>query len=509
MEQRYIRLLLSSLVTLLAIQSNTQVEAQELPRLVVCISVDQLRGELLKELSPMMGKDGFQELLAGGLYYPSLSFPIANPNASSSTASIHTGTFPTIHGIIGAKKYDPKKDTWVNTFTDNRYNGVYSRDKVSPKSLRVLTLGDRLKLASKNSGLVYSIAPSMGQALVSAGQLADGAYWIDDVFASWASSSYYSPIPVFLSSYENSVESISRRLKRGNVYWKPSQKYQDKSIKYSSWDRTFTHSYTSKNIDEFKQSAKVNEEITDLAIKFVENAGYEYRKSPSLLSISYTLKPQKEEELSAEDIDMYLRLNQDLKRLFLSLDKKISLKDCLIILSGTGYVDLSSNFGTRAYRRVDCKKVKAILNMYLSALYGTGQWVQEFANGQLFLNKQLIEAKKQAKEVICKSTIDILQDIEGIASAYSPQQVLNGQVNLLRNSLDKKNLADVYWEILPSWDVAPRKNNQNVQPKTRAIQSPLIIYRAGHQFSKEDFIVQDVRDIVKVVCQILRIRPPN
>ncbi len=513
MEQGYIRLLLSSLVTLLAMQPNTKLVAQELPRLVVCISVDQLRGELLKELSPMMDEDGFRRLISDGLYYPSIDFPIIYNNSTASTATIHTGVLPSVHGITGDSQYLRNQQKRGNIYLDKHYNGVYTRECVSPKAIRVLTLGDRLKLASQNSSLVYSIAPSMGEAIASAGVLADGAFWLDDIFGSWATTSYYPQMPAYLSSYNNSEGSINRRLISGLIRWQPQKKYQDKAIAYSPWSRKFNYTYNSKNIDQFKHSAKINEELTDIAIKFIENAGYEYRKSPSLLSLSYTLYPNKEIETSAEDVDMYLRLDKDITRLFHSLDKKIGLKDCLVILSGTGYTRMPSTKGTKASRHIDIGKIKALVNMYLSALYGTGDWVQELADGQLFLNQKLISNRKKTPQELASISANLLQEVEGIASAYSAENLIynatGNEAQLLSNSIDKKHLADVYFLPLPNWRVLPERENPNIQPKTKAIQSPLIIYRAGQKYSKDDFIVQDVRDIVKVACQILRIRPPN
>ncbi len=513
MEQRYIRLLLTSLVTMLTMQSNSRVVAQDLPKLVVCISVDQLRGELLNGLKPMMSEEGFRRLLAGGLYFPSVDFPLVKNNAVASTASIHTGLLPSGHGVIANQCYSRQKKTWTNLFVDKHYNGVYSRSQVSPKAIRVATLGDRLKLASKNSSLVYSIAPSMGVAMVSAGVLADGAFWLDDIFGSWATTNYYPHMPSFLSSYNNSSQSINRRLVLGQISWKPLRAYQKNKTAYSSWAKKFNYSYDSKKIEAYKHSAKINEELTDLAIKFVKNAGYQNRKSPSLLSLSYTLYPNTEEETSAEDLDMYLRLDQDLKRLFASLNKEVGLEDCLLVLSGTGYVRQPSFQKTKAYRYIDTDQAKALVNMYLSAVYGVGQWVEEFANGELFLNKKLIAKSQKPYSEITRATARILQEVEGVSSAYSCDDLLynatSQEAKRLKNSIDPKHLADVYCLPLANWHMLPMRENPNVQPQTTGIQSPLIIYRAGHKFVKEDFVVQDVRDIVKVVCQILRIRPPN
>ena len=74
MEHRRFTALLTLLVAMMAIQKEA--EAQQLPRLVVCITVNELRGDYLDELSPLMGNDGLKRILNTASLKSNVSFPL-------------------------------------------------------------------------------------------------------------------------------------------------------------------------------------------------------------------------------------------------------------------------------------------------------------------------------------------------------------------------------------------------------------------------------------------------
>ena len=67
LEQRSMRYLMTSLLALVALQQGLR--AEELPRLVVYITVEDLRTDYLEQLQPLLGSGG----LGQGLSPPQLS----------------------------------------------------------------------------------------------------------------------------------------------------------------------------------------------------------------------------------------------------------------------------------------------------------------------------------------------------------------------------------------------------------------------------------------------------
>lgn len=511
MEQRRFRYLISSLVALVVLQM--QAEARQLPRLVVCITVDQLRSDYLRELEPMMGQGGIRLMLERGKVYENVDFPLYQINSASATASIFTGVYPGIHGIEAPTVYLRGKGRMQSPLWDEAYQGSYTRDALSPRAVLANTLGDRLKEASGGTSLVYSVAPDAEVAIVSAGALADGAYWLDSQIGAWSSTSYYPPMPAPLEHYNRSSEGPNKRLVSGNVVWKPLRTYSDPVVTFSARSKSFSYRYQAKDILRYKHSALVNEEVTALALRLLEHAGYAERKSPGLLAISYTAAPQTSEELSAEDVDTYIRLDAEVAKLLQGLDKEIGLKNCLVGLSGTGYTSYHRSVSSgKALRSISTERLKALTNMFLTATYGPGDWVEHNRLGRLYLNRQLLENKKLSLERIQQEVADFLRKADGLAEVTPQYAIRNGSatpdLQHVSRSVHHRYEADVYWSLLSGWSIEEELDS-SLWRSVSTVPSPFILMGGDILPQTFNYPVRDVRDIVRVICSILRIRPPN
>ena len=101
-------------ITLLAILGITpemmaQGKIQYAPRLVVNITIDQLRTDYMEAFSPLYGNDGFKRLLQQGMVFNNANYPFSPIDSASATASIATGVTPYYHSIVGEK--------WLNRET--------------------------------------------------------------------------------------------------------------------------------------------------------------------------------------------------------------------------------------------------------------------------------------------------------------------------------------------------------------------------------------------------------
>src|SRR5210317_935 len=70
-------------------------------RLVLQITVDQLRGDLIDRYSAGYGKGGFRRLLDEGAFYVDAHHRHANTETVVGHATLATGTDPAVHGMIG------------------------------------------------------------------------------------------------------------------------------------------------------------------------------------------------------------------------------------------------------------------------------------------------------------------------------------------------------------------------------------------------------------------------
>ena len=186
MRNRYIYITLMAVLGWNA-ETAAQNGARLAPKLVVNITIDQLRSDFLEAYAPLYGPDGFKKLIEQGQVYENASYPLIQTDRASAISTILTGAVPYYHSIVGQQ--------WVNRETlrpqyctdDIRQNGI-----PSPTHLAVSTLGDEMKVASGAQALIFAIAPFADAAILSAGHAADGALWMDEQTGQWTSSQYYS-----------------------------------------------------------------------------------------------------------------------------------------------------------------------------------------------------------------------------------------------------------------------------------------------------------------------------
>ena len=89
------------------------------PKLVVQITVDQLRGDLPMRYRDRLGPGGFRYLLGESVHYSNAHHRHANTETAVGHATLVTGADPSVHGIVGNDWIDPATGSFVyNTEAD-------------------------------------------------------------------------------------------------------------------------------------------------------------------------------------------------------------------------------------------------------------------------------------------------------------------------------------------------------------------------------------------------------
>ncbi len=513
--------ILTSLVavfTVTSIQAQTNTIGRETPKLVIGITVDQLRGDYLDLFQNSFSEKGFKRLLSEGLVYENMSFDFPNLNDASSIATIYTGTTPFYHGIVGDTKYLTKQKQIVSTFTDDNFLGNYTNEKVSPLPLQVSTITDELKKASHNSSDVYSFAPLSSQALVTAGHLANCAFWVNDQSGKWASSTYYQNF-YWLVDQENKSNN-SYAVTSFGKYWNPLlDTKQYNAFPYSQGFINFQHNLgmeTREAYKLFKKSPYVNEYIRDMAVKIISKADMGKRITPDYLALTfYAGSFPGIGDYSAEIQDTYLRLDRDIEILLNEIDKTIGLKNTFIFLTSTGYYDDNEEPDLVLNRGVfHINRCEALLNMYLMAIYGNNQWVEKFHNNQVYLNRKLIEDKKIPLKEIQQKSAEFIAEFTGVQDVYTSYQLMHGEWNPVmeyyKNGFTKETGGDLFVEIQPGYKIV---NEQDAYYKTKIVRNNAIICPViffGNNI-KPQRIKRTIKstEIAPTISHVLRIRPPN
>jgi hypothetical protein len=453
-----------------------------------------------------------------GLFYHQVEFGFPNLSEAAAIATIYTGTYPFYHGICGNERFDFERSREISIVADDNYLGNYTSDNYSPLVLLSSTLGDELKMATEGNGRVFSIAPNACEAILSAGRYADAAFWLDNYNGKWATTTYYKDIPWYVEQF-NVSEAV------GNIAektWSQSHSHYI-GFPYSKAGGFFTYNFGKAEKDRYlkiKQTPLINAEITALAGKFLEYGSFGDRNNPNLLMLTYYAGDYKlgtnRDAYGYEIQDIYYRLDKELEKLFETIDRKVGMKNTLIVLTSTGYYD--SNYRPSSeYKPLGTfypNRCTALLNMYLMATYGQGNWVEGYYNNQIYLNKKLIEDKQINRKEFLSNAADFAAQFSGVQDVTTLGQWLvddAGRSAAFRRGMNKKYSGDLFIELQPGWVVANDEANPSNKPqyeRNTAILCPLFFLG---EYIKKEQVHRKVKatEIASTLSFILRIRPPN
>lgn len=218
------------LVLLLFLSCSVPLSAQERPKLVVGIVVDQMRQEYLYRFEKKYGTGGFRRLMGDGFMLRNAHYNYVPTYTGPGHASIYTGTTPAIHGIIGNDWYDKDSQQSVNCVGDSRQKVVgatQGRGAVSPWRMLSTTITDELEIATQRRAKVIGISMKDRGAVLPAGHMPDGAYWFDSPTGNFISSTFYKPgLPSWLTKF-NSLKLPEQYISREWKTMLPIQQYEE------------------------------------------------------------------------------------------------------------------------------------------------------------------------------------------------------------------------------------------------------------------------------------------
>lgn len=449
MRNRYIYITLLSILGFNA-ETYAQVIVQA-PRLVVSITIDQLRTDYLETYAPLYSNDGLKRLLTDGKVFINGAYNFTPVDRASAIASLHTGTVPYYNGITA--------EEWLDKQTLRPQNCV--RDQqigYSPQFLGTSTISDELKMATNGVAKVFSFAPTADAAILSAGHAADGAAWVSN--GKWATTTYYRPINQWLSGYT--------RL--------------------------------------FLPGTDVNKAVTDAALKCLEQAGVGNDDKTDLLSLTYE---------AGRQMESYVELDRQMALLLNGIERQIARDRVLFVITGTSSREEEEESNQERYRiptgTFYINRTANLLNMYLGAIFGSAKYVEFCHKNHIYFNHQLLRQKNIHLGEICSRSQEFLLQLSGVRNVYTANQLLTSDSYLLesiRNGFNVEKCGDLIIDIAPGWKLINEDTLEKSISRSAHIPFPIIIYGAGTKAERIQTPVT-VDRIAPAVARAIRIRAPN
>ncbi len=473
----------AAIILLSTISPARAQNATHTPKLIVGITIDQLDQEYVRRLMPLFKDDGFRRFLLHGYCIPQVSFDYDNHSRAAAIASLYTGTSPFYHGIVSDKWIDRSNQMTIDCVHDKDETGINTSDHSSPKRLQVLTITDQLELATKGNSIVCSIAAEKDAAILAGGHDPDLVLWMNDADCQWCTSSYYGTFPSWADNANSSNMSKEDD-------WKPSLPLSY-YIRDNVFPRSSSFSYSPKRGDtrEIKSSPIANRRVTDMAITTIDAMELGMTGATDFLAVTlyaggYAHQPTGLESIELQDT--YARLDQDLEQLITHIEKKIGSDNVLFFLTSTGCKDISEPVVSNPRMptgTVYMERVTALLNLYLSALYEKGEYINAYNGTQLYIDRTLLEKQNLSIQTIYDNCVDLLLQMSGIRGVFTQRDLLFPNLNQdalrQRNALNPDCSGDLMLEIIPGWTIADEQHNTNQVEDRSTANIPIMLYGNG------------------------------
>lgn len=330
----------------------TESQAQDRPKLVIGIVVDQMRMDYLHQYESLYGKQGFKKLQAEGSAFYDCKFDYFPTYTAPGHTAVYTGAPPSISGIVANNWYERSEQQSVYCASDEgqvTLGGTPKAGQFSPHRLLCTTLGDELKIATRGHGRVISVALKDRSAILPAGHTADAAYWFDDRTGNFVTNQFYMQVlPQWVTRF-NEEERAEAYLKQ---LWTPlldPKAYQGlaapdnspgEGLLPSTNQSTFPYS-----LPEIREKGGVrviqttpfgSTFTTDFALEAMQQEQLGKGTHTDMMLISYS-SPDYMGHLfgphSLEIADCYVRLDLEIERLLAYVGKEFKRNEVLVFLT--------------------------------------------------------------------------------------------------------------------------------------------------------------------------------
>lgn len=509
------------LISLLLLFVTVTAIAAEQPRLIVNFVVSHMRESDLVHYEAGFGDEGFKRLLKG-TYYPYVYYPFA-PTTPSALATLSTGALPAIHGITGEGWWNQTTQKRVSSVSDPKcmsFNCDTEESKVSNANLIFETIGD-VVVRNTNGGRSVSIASDASSAIILGGTNPSEVWWLDSLSATWTTSTkYHHSMPKWVNDFNNSGYWL-RQLGLPWILSKRDQAYVNKRSSvvrpygYKLTDEERTRRSQPRDLREVLNSYVANDVLAMFAEKIIVNNYLGADDQVDMITICFDAPRRIAARygLSSREMeDMYYRLDQNLANIMYFAETQTE---------GRVIFTLTSDGGNREYVSSDkvfnSSQARFLINSFLSATYGKGDWVLGCENCSFWLNHTLIFSKGLEVATVQQQVANFALQLRGVSHAVSASDMaasgaLFGVMELIQNSYYPKRSPDVTLVLMPDWcntyreDYVARTSSQLIYAPYR--RSLIAMCGMGIEDGKVINQKVDMRSFVVTMARILGMESP-
>jgi hypothetical protein len=452
-------------------------------------------------------------------------------------ATIATGTYPSVHGIVSNKWYSPLSGKEVDVIADEKVStvgGSYANGRYSPRNLITSTIGDEIRLLDPKSKVIgISLEPA--SAILSSGHNASGAYWLDIERGKWISNTHYiKKLPTWVDSLNakgfadlyisrdwNLMNPVTNYLEADTTTIKEPQAIKRIKEKLTRMVKGVVMQLkkTTKDYSALVETPFGITYTKDFAIAAIIGERMGKSKQTDFISITFTptrIIGQKYGPHSIEMEDTYLKLDKELEHFVSFLNSEIGRHNYLLILTsdqgvGTTPEHLEKSKIPGGY--FEPQQAMMLLGSYLNVVFGNGNWVLAYHEKQIYLNRRLIEDSNISQRDFQDRVASFMLQFTGVANAVTGYNLqssnfTSGVFEKFQNSYNQRRSGDVILNLEPGWVERNGNLTSANSPYNYDTHVPLIWY--GWKVKRKQILTPvNITDIAPTISTLIGISWPS
>jgi len=486
------RISLLMLFTLFSAGSYAESTAAK-PKLILQITVDQLRGDLPTRYYERLGEGGFKYLWDTGIVYRNAHHAHANTETIVGHTTLATGTHPSVHGMIGNLWFDRETGKTTYNVEDPNYRlltegaGIDEDAEIdptqraatsegrSPAAILVTTFADELRSGSGGRSKAIGVSVKDRAAISMAGH-AGTAYWFSKASGEFVTSNYYMDrYPEWVSAWN--ARKLAQRY--SGTQWKLLHDQGDYLFGDSDdreWEtevggfgRVFPHPYGDGGSPYFTTLLTLSPAGDELVLDFAKSAlvGEQLGQDSitDYLSISFSSTDYVGHIFgpsSLEAEDNILQLDRTLADLFRFIDDQVGLDNTLIVLSADhgspdspGYLN---SLGIPAgYVDPGAWDKEAAIDRIRKRFGIKGSLIETYDHPYLYFSSNITADRNIDREALEAAVAEELAKFPGVSLAVSSAALRRGNLpdtqlhRAVLNNFHPKRSGDIYLVFEPNW----------------------------------------------------------
>ena len=466
---------------------------REPPRLILQITVDQLRGDLPLRYGAQFGEGGFRYLLEAGIHYENAHHAHANTETVVGHTTLATGAHPSAHGMVGNLWFDRKVGRTIYNIEDPDYAMLTSgagvdaaveidptqiaagTDGRSPEAILTTTFSDELSISTLGAAKVFGVSVKDRAAVAMAGHTGK-AFWFSKSAGQFVTSNYYyDAYPEWVQTW-NAKRMTERYSGAAWELLHPRERYRFGDRDDQAWEpdfagygRTFPHPFSTAESPYFTTLLTVSpagDEITaDFAKALIDAEDLGDDDVTDFLAISFSATDYVGHFFgpsSLEAEDNLLQLDRTLADLFAYIDREIGLDRTLIVLSADhgapeapGYLRELGKLG--GYVTPDRWDTDPAAERIRERFGLTGKLIQGYEHPYLILADEVRYAEGVDLVALETAIAEEIVAFEGVAYAIPSSRLREGSLpgnaltRAVLNNFNPERSGDIYVVFEPDW----------------------------------------------------------